>query len=265
MKTAFLVLGAQRSGTSATSHLLSQFGINFGDPKNFIQFDHNPIFFELNWVNQANNQIIKSLGYQYTDFFLPIETDFEQANSQEIAARIQTLIESEWADEPLIGIKDPRISLTFPVWNNLLSSNDYQIKVILVFRHPANFLASNKQLFYNWDGWTDERHLNFWLQLNLAAVYFARHVPIYYLNYDRLLQFPLEEAQKLANFFSLNSNLASQAARVIKPSYSHHKAAIETGNSVVDRGYKLLCSQSLSPADYLDFRAMNSGNCSSEH
>jgi hypothetical protein len=60
MKTAFIVLGAQRSGTSATSHLLSEFNINFG---------HNPIFFELKWVNDFNNRVVSHLGHVYTDLF----------------------------------------------------------------------------------------------------------------------------------------------------------------------------------------------------
>ncbi|MBW4540039.1 MAG: hypothetical protein KME43_12970 [Myxacorys chilensis ATA2-1-KO14] len=63
MKTAFLVLGGQRSGTSVTSHILSRFGIDFGSDKHFIQGGHNPIFFELNWVNDGNNQLINALGH----------------------------------------------------------------------------------------------------------------------------------------------------------------------------------------------------------
>lgn len=51
MKTAFLIVDAQRSGTSVISHMLSKFEINFGDPKNSLQDEHNPIFFELRWVN----------------------------------------------------------------------------------------------------------------------------------------------------------------------------------------------------------------------
>lgn len=84
MKTAFLILGAQRSGTSVTSHMLSQFRVNFGNPKNFLQDAHNPIFFELKWVNDYNNKLIKALGYKYTEFFLPLEEDFERANTTEL-------------------------------------------------------------------------------------------------------------------------------------------------------------------------------------
>jgi hypothetical protein len=257
MKTAFLILGAQRSGTSVTSHMLSQFGVNFGDPKNFIQFEHNPIFFELDWVNQYNNKIINALGHKYTDLFLPLEEDFENINKIQLEKELQKLIKNEWHEEKIIGIKDPRFSLTFPIWQQVLLANNYRIHIILVFRHPSGFLKSNKKLFHNWDGWSDRRHLNFWLQLNLCAIYFTRNFPICYLNYDSLMQEPLETAKKIANFFHLDLSLAVDASLVVNNSYHHHKEIIETGDLFVDKCYKSLCSHSLFSADYLNYRSSN--------
>lgn len=249
-KTAFLVLGAQRSGTSVTSHLLSELGVNFGDRNHFIQFDHNPIFFELDWINAYNNQIIQALGHQYIDFFLPLEADFAAFDATELTAKI----EAEWHQAPWIGIKDPRISLTFPIWEKALLAQGYDLKIILAFRHPESFLASNQKLFHNWEGWTKERHLNFWLQLNLAAVYFARHYPIYFLNYDRLIQFPTQEALQLADNFGFDPQLAMQAAQVVQPSHTHHQGRGSTGVERVDRVYHLLQEGTLSAEDYLQFR-----------
>lgn len=254
MKTAFLILGAQRSGTSVTSHMLSQFRVNFGNPKNFLQDAHNPIFFELKWVNDYNNKLIKALGYKYTEFFLPLEEDFERANTTELEKELHELIKAEWQRSPLIGIKDPRFSLTFPIWQKLLLEDGYQINIVFTFRHPSTFLESNKKLFHNWEGWTDTKHLNFWLQLNLAAIYFTRHFPVYFVSYDTLMKAPLEEAEKLAKFFNLNLDQAAKAALVVNNSYYHHKALTETGNPFVDYCYMLLCSQSLSPQDYLRYR-----------
>jgi len=253
MKTAFLILGAQRSGTSVTSHMLSKFGVDFGDPKKFIQFEHNPIFFELKWVNQYNDKLISSLGYKYTDFFLPLEEDFEKANTTEIEKELQLLIESEWKGTNIIGIKDPRFSLTFPVWEKLLLNNKYRLNIILAFRSPSSFLESNKKLFHNWDGWNNAKHLNFWLQLNLSAIYFTRNFPVYYINYDSLMNEPLVEAKKLATFFNLDLDLAVPASQVVNNFYHHHREITETGNSFVDHCYKLLCSHTLSAADYLHY------------
>jgi hypothetical protein len=71
--------------------VLSWVGVNFGSFDQFIQFDHNPIFFELNWVNALNNQIVQQLGYQYTDFFLPLNQDFETEKILELAQELAAI------------------------------------------------------------------------------------------------------------------------------------------------------------------------------
>lgn len=253
-KTAFLILGAQRSGTSVVSHMLSKFGINFGNPERFLQADHNPIFFELKWVNLYNDRLIQSLGYKYTDFFLPIETDYDRENTIEIVEKLPEMIQSEWDGELKIGIKDPRFSLTFPAWEKALLALGYKINIIFALRHPVEFLHSNQKLFHNWAGWDDLRHLNFWLQLNFAAVYFTRNYSVFLANYDDIMRSPLEMGKHLANFFHFDEKEAATAAAVVDQTYHHYKQSGLTGYSFVDHFYSLLCSRNVSEIDYLNYR-----------
>ncbi len=253
MKTAFLILGAQRSGTSVTSHVLSKFGINFGSDQHFIQGGHNPIFFELKWINDANNQLIQALGHQYTDFFLPIEQDFESDRFTVYEQNLHTQIVQEWSDSPAIGLKDPRFSLTFPVWQRVLSAAGYDLNVILAFRSPSSFLKSNQSLFHNWEGWNVDRHLRFWLQLNLAATYFTRDLPVYFLCYEDLMLNPHQETEQLAEHFKLDLDLVSRAAAVIDRFHYHHQAATETGNALIDEYYQRLRSHHVSTTDYVTY------------
>lgn len=257
MKTAFLLLGAQRSGTSVTSHMLSKFDVNFGNPNHFLQADHNPIFFELKWINQYNDRLIQRLGYQYTDPFLPIEADYDRASITEIAKELPSLIQQEWQDALKIGIKDPRISLTFPVWQRAFIDLGYVLKIIFVFRHPGEFLRSNQKLFQNWQGWNEERHLHFWLRLTLAAIYFTRNYSVFFVHYDDLMEHSLEVAKQLANFFDLDEKQVAAAAAVVNPAYHHQKQRTPTGYPFIDHYYSLLCSHSLSEADYLSYRQAN--------
>lgn len=255
MKTAFLILGAQRSGTSATSHMLSKFQVNFGNSSHFLQAEHNPTFFELKWVNQYNDRLIGGLGYHYTDFFLPIEADYENAEVGEIAAELPCLIRREWGNEIQIGIKDPRFSLTFPIWRSALIAEGYTVKIIFVFRCPEGFLRSNQKLFHNWDSWDETRHLHFWLQLNLAAIYFTRDFPAHFVNYDYAINYSLDVAQAVANCFDFNPKHIAAAAAVVEDAYHHYKQSAETGHSLIDHYYKLLCAHRLSASDYLDYRS----------
>lgn len=255
MKTAFLVLGAQRSGTSATSHVLSQFGINFGSSKNFLQDEHNPIFFELKWVNQLNERLIQALGHQYTDFFLPIESDYQTAEVVKIATEFPDLIWDEWRDKTTIGIKDPRFSLTFPVWERVLLGAGYTLKIIFVFRCPDCFLRSNRELFKDWPQWNDMRHLRFWLQSNLAGIYFTRNYPVHFINYDNLMSYPLGTADQLANVFGLDEDDVANAASVVNNSCHHHEQSSEVNDLTIAHYYNLLASHRLSATDYLNYRA----------
>lgn len=254
MKTAFIVLGAQRSGTSVTSHMMSEFGIYFGEPNHFLQDNHNPLFFELRWVNALNDEIVKQMGRLYTDFFLPVEEDYENAGVDAIARDIQHQMQQEFGDCHLIGLKDPRFSLTFPVWERVLHHLGYWIQVVLVFRSPASFLRSNQKLFHNWESWTDERHLNFWLQFNMAAVYFTRRYSVHLISYDSLMSEPVHEAQRFATTFGYDPALVKTAACVVNSSLQHHKSFAETGNFLCDRYYQQLLNGIFSSGEYLLFR-----------
>lgn len=254
MKTAFLILGAQRSGTSVISHVLSQFGVSFGNPNHFIQGGHNPIFFELQWVNDLNNQIIAYLGHQYIDFFFPIESDFESSLILNLESAIQQQITQEWETTCAIALKDPRFCLTFPVWQRVFRRLGYHLNLILAFRCPAGFLASNRKLFAGWEGWTDQRHLHFWLQFNLAAIYFTRQYSQFWLDYDNLMAYPDGAVTALAQHFNLDQPAIAAAISVIQPVEYHHAATRHTGFPLIDHYYDRLRSRQLTPADYLQLR-----------
>ena len=219
-----------------------------------MQAEHNPIFFELKWVNQFNDRLIKSLGYQYTDAFLPLERDYEHPDALAISAELPTLIRNEWNHELKIGIKDPRFSFTLPVWQKVLVAEGYTVKIIFVFRCPSGFLHSNQKLFHNWEGWDEARHLQFWLRLNLAAIYFTRNFPVCFVNYDQLIKQPFHVVQQLADFFQLDQTQVATAAAVVDSAHHHHRQTSATGYPLIDQHYQLLCSRSLTAMDYLNYR-----------
>lgn len=234
--------------------MLSKFNVCFGDPSRFLQADHNPIFFELKWVNQYNDRLIRSLGYNYTDLFLPIETDYDHPGLLEFAQELSGLIQHEWRDQPRIGIKDPRCSLTFPVWQQVLQEQGYEVKIIFVYRHPLGFLRSNQRLFQNWEGWDQTRHLHFWLRLTLAALYFTQSDPVFSVHYETLMEHPLETANRMARFFHLDERQAEIAAAVVDQTHQHHRPLAQTGDALIDDYYSRLQAHQISGTDYLIYR-----------
>src|SRR5215471_801516 len=130
-KRVVFVLGPPRSGTSAISSALINLGVDFGNPEHFIDptlYDHNAKgFFELVWINELNDEIFSGLGSSWVTYEFRSERSFVGSRFDEYRERIRTQVLKEWGDNSLlIGIKDPRISLLFPLWESALSSLGYE-------------------------------------------------------------------------------------------------------------------------------------------
>ncbi len=261
MKKAFLILGAPRSGTSVVSHMISMFGIDFGNPENFLdtreeQYQHNPIFYELQWVNDYNDKIVAQLGGKWYEDILPIEKDFDNPEIKEIEKKLQTLIKSEWNDKQSIGIKDPRFCITFPIWENVISKMGYKLELIFVTRYLGSCLKSNYKLTNTINNWSEKKLLRFWLQQSLGAKYFTRNYNVYFVSYDNVVHNPLAEAEKIALNFDFDLDLAINSSQVVDRSWYHHNEIYKTDNFFVDNCYRSLNEDKLSPYEYLKYRSI---------
>lgn len=253
-KQAFLVLGAPRSGTSAISHFLSHCGIDFGDPAHFIDTEihkHNPIFFELEWVNRINDEVIQQLGSRYKDTFLPLEEDFQSDLLNALQAEACRRFSEEWHDAPLVGIKDPRFCFTLPFWETVLAQVGYQVRLVWSLRSPAATIQSNWKLVPHW---THQRVANFWLQSILAGTWFSRGRPVVALNYDQMLSRPLEFAQSAIERLKLEVPDLAATVSHVSVSHCHNESQQRTGIELVDLTNDELLEQRLAPEKYLAYR-----------
>src|ERR1700722_5891813 len=144
--TFFVVIGLPRSGTSSICQLLDNLGVYFGDKSKFVdptKHTHNPIFYELQWVNELNDQIFKHWGCNYfPDEILPIESDFATPYVREMGRLLRAKLKDEFGDRPVVGIKDPRICFTFPLWRSVIAEMGYAIKVVFCVRDAAATIQS---------------------------------------------------------------------------------------------------------------------------
>jgi hypothetical protein len=148
-RTAFLVIGSPRSGTSFLSKVLSEHGIYFGEKKLFIdplKIPINPEFLELKSVNNLNDLILKKVKFNYIDFnFVPDVEKIKINDKSKIHEKIRNIINNELKNKDLIGIKDPRISFTLPLWRDNLLKLNYKVIVIVCFRSLEETILSNKK------------------------------------------------------------------------------------------------------------------------
>jgi hypothetical protein len=190
-KVAVLVLAPPRSGTSAISHFLSNCGFDFGDPRHFVDTEvhkHNPIFFELEWVNRLNDELLAAVGAEFKTGCPPEASAYESPRLDEFARRAASHIAAEWPNGQRIGLKDPRFCFTLPLWRRVLSGMGYQVALVWSLRSPAATIASNSKLVPDW---SPRRLCDFWTRCVLAGRHVIDSDPFLLLDYDWMTTDPL--------------------------------------------------------------------------
>lgn len=137
-KTAVVVLGMHRSGTSMVTGTLARLGVHM--PMTLMAADNdNPKgYYESLAVMAANDAILAQVGSSWRDWS---PTDLSHPDAATLP-QLRQVLQSEFEDRPLIGIKDPRICRLAPLWFQALVAEGYVPKVILPFRHPLEVVAS---------------------------------------------------------------------------------------------------------------------------
>lgn len=204
-KHAILVVGAPRSGTSAISHVLNEFGIYFGNKDRFVDPSvnrHNPIFFELEELNRLNDWVWAWFGKRYADFdFLPLRSDFGEDLRAEFRRRCVKLIENEFGDAAAIGLKDPRFCFVLPIWVETLESMGFQVRCVWTQRPLDSVIASNARV--NRD-FSPEHNLRIATLSNLAASYFLEGLHFLRVDYDRAVVRPRQTAKVMRDWLDLD-------------------------------------------------------------
>ena len=146
-KKAILIFGPPRSGTSSASTILEKLGVYFGESKDFVdprKIKINPIFFELKKINQINNKILKTQKLDYNQFtFIPNFNNFNKTKSKNIINEMENFIKKYFNKKKIIGIKDPRMSYTFPYWKKVLKKLNFTVIPILCIRDVNENILSN--------------------------------------------------------------------------------------------------------------------------
>ena len=252
-KTVYLVIGNPRAGTSAISHFLSNCGVDFGDPANFIDTSihkHNPIFFELEWVNRLNEEVMSLLGGKWGQDFLPDETDFDHPTLALLREKGLKRLAELAPEATTIGLKDPRFCFTFPFWNRLLRDAGADLRLVWSIRSIHATLESNQRL----NGWPVQHGWSFLIQSMLCCRYFTRNERVVFLDYDEMVSHPEPFAERALGLLEFTSVPVSTAISHVETSLRHHEVTRSSGSNLLDRYDADLRAGSLSPEAYLVYR-----------
>jgi hypothetical protein len=192
-KSALVVLGMHRSGTSALSRSLSFLGHE--QPSDLMRPQHdNPTgFWESDGIVDLNAAIMNELGIAWDQpkalvlpgapvagSRKPVEDLIRQRH---LAAAKETLARS-YRDKPRIVIKDPRICLLTDLWDTALAQSGYAVSYLLIHRDPGE-VAQSLGTRNNFSATLSHQ---LWLRYNLAALgALAKSGAGYVITYAELL------------------------------------------------------------------------------
>jgi hypothetical protein len=182
-RTAYLVLGMHRSGTSAVTQLLSLAGAQL--PKNVMPGDeHNAQgYFEPWRIATLNDERLRAAGSAWDDAFAYPCPEVAPAEAADWLARGAALFGEEFAGRRYPLMKDPRVTVLLPFWRQVFEAGDLAARCVIPVRHPLAVAGSLGRR----DGFAPQKSVLLWSAYMLAAEAYSRDLPRAFVGYDAML------------------------------------------------------------------------------
>lgn len=214
-----IIFGPFRSGTSLTSALLHAMGADFGPPSAISpQPDrYNPTgYFQRKDVVACNDQLIRDAHHS---FFSPTPC---QASSLPVdVGDAFKELDLAWTDNSkVVAFKDPRFSMTWPLWAKAELFERAEVRLIRVHRDLKAVARSAAQ--HRFVGRYCDQSPEKALEMSRAMDDSARMIcsesncSSFTVDYNELLASPAEECEKLCEFaLGMPREVANKAAKLI--------------------------------------------------
>lgn len=172
-RTAILVTGMHRSGTSALARTMALLGAEL--PKDLVPPDEgNPLgHWEPQRLLDLNDRMLRAAG---SELYGALDIDpswFASDDARAFTDEAADLIVEAFGDHRLVVFKDPRTALMLPIWKPALARCGYRTVHVLPLRSPgavAESLRHRHMKSIPYDGWPRPRGETVWLRYTLAAV-----------------------------------------------------------------------------------------------
>lgn len=182
-RTAYLVLGMHRSGTSAVTQLLALAGCSL--PANVMPGDeHNAKgYFEPWKIAIFNDERLRAAGSAWDDIFAFPYRALEPESERNWRVRAGKLFDGEFRKTTWPLMKDPRATVLLPLWRAVLAERGIGARCVIPVRHPLAVAGSLGRR----DGFAAEKSVLVWSAYMLAAEAYTRDLPRAFVSYEALL------------------------------------------------------------------------------
>jgi hypothetical protein len=213
------VLGMARSGSSATTRILSLCGGRL--PESLLPPNRsNPTgYWEPSSAVQVNARFLRASGSSFFDTQLVQEVPEDDLLGRELVAEITEQLQAyrgAASDAPLI-LKEPRISILLPFWLAAVERTKFSPRVVIPVRHPSEVASS----LGAWKGVSEAHTAELWLKYNLLAERHTRHLPRAFVSYARLLADWRREVLSISEALGLALTLNDEVDQFLSPELRH--------------------------------------------
>ena len=182
-RSAYLVLGMHRSGTSAVTQVLALAGAAL--PANVMAGDeHNAKgYFEPWKIAILNDGRLRAGGAAWDDIFAFPYRELGPKEERSWLNRAEALVEEEYGATAWPLLKDPRITVLMPFWRTVLADLEIGARCVIPVRHPLAVAGSLARR----NGFAPEKSVLLWSAYMMAAEAYTRDLPRAFVSYDGLL------------------------------------------------------------------------------
>ncbi|MGH6841217.1 MAG: sulfotransferase family protein, partial [Methylocella sp.] len=130
-----------------------------------------------------HDKLLDEIGSHWYDWSALSEDFFKSGLARMTAARLAEIVREEYGDAALFVVKDPRICRFVPIWREVATLLDADIKIITPLRNPMEVASSLRKR----DNLSINESLLVWTRHVLEAEFCTRDLPRAFAAYEALL------------------------------------------------------------------------------
>ncbi len=244
---AIFVLGMHRSGTSALARVLNLMGVDLGIGLEAAGKDNQRGFWEHPELNILDDNILKSFNSSWQDLHSLPGQWWQAETLGPFIKRIESVLDQQFSQSPVWGLKDPRLCRLLPLWLPILKQRNCQPSFVCITRHPMEVMRSLKtrNKFSSWKGYL------LWLKYVLEAERGSRGYPRVFVTYEDLLSDPVATIEQISQTLWLplpedRDALLKEATNFLSANLRHERAEsnalskADPLHKLIDQAYQAL-------------------------
>ncbi len=231
-----IIVGMQRSGTSALSGALRELGVFFGREDLLYQADtNNPGgYFEHRKATTLNLWCLDTFQMHPTSFGQLPKDWQEHPTALALTKELKKFLVDDFARQGRWGIKQPVTSLVLPLYNHVFAQLGVRPHYVVCVRNPLENMASEARLDFG-DAYRvmaslGPRAIGSWLRYTLGSLADAQSHTVNVVPYNELLADPSMVLNKIVGLHSDWNPTSDQWKRAIcsvQTGQRHHVATAE--------------------------------------